>query len=108
MDDSFKTGKPLAWAFTCLDKLAPSHIPKSSKEAGKTAAWAADNKLTTYGNLSLRLVEPESTSFIFQAISMAVQQGSVQCVQGAYGESEFEELDEIFYIAQPILTCQHS
>ena len=39
---------------------------------------------------------------------MAVQQGSVQCVQGAYGESEFEELDEIFYIAQPILTCQHS
>ena len=25
----------------------------------------------------------------------------VQCVQGAYGESAFEELDEIFYILQP-------
>ena len=32
---------------------------------------------------------------------MAVQQGNVQCVQGAYGESAFEELDEIFYIVQP-------
>jgi hypothetical protein len=41
---------------------------------------------------------PESTSFIFQAISMAVQRGNVQCVQGAYGENVFEELDEIFYI----------
>ena len=37
----------------------------------------------------------------FQAISMAVQRGNVQCVQGAYGESAFEELDEIFYILQP-------
>ena len=35
---------------------------------------------------------------------MAVQSGNVhfvQCVQGAYGESAFEELDEIFYIVQP-------
>ena len=32
---------------------------------------------------------------------MAVQRGNVQCVQGAYGESAFEELDEIFYIVQP-------
>ena len=44
---------------------------------------------------------PKSTSFIFQAISMAVQRGNIQCVQGAYGESAFEELDEIFYIVQP-------
>ena len=29
---------------------------------------------------------------------MAVQWGNVQCVQGAYGESAFEELDETFYI----------
>ena len=29
---------------------------------------------------------------------MAVQRGNVQCVQGAYGEFAFEELDEIFYI----------
>ena len=32
---------------------------------------------------------------------MAVQRGNVQCVQGAYGESAFEELDEIFYIVKP-------
>ena len=32
---------------------------------------------------------------------MAVLQGKVQCVQGAFGESAFEELDEIFYIVQP-------
>ena len=44
---------------------------------------------------------PKSTSFIFQAISMAVQRGNVQCVQGAYGESAFEDVDEIFYIVQP-------
>ena len=40
-------------------------------------------------------------SFIFQALSMAVQQGNVQCVQGAYGEPAIEELDEIFYIVKP-------
>ena len=44
---------------------------------------------------------PKSTSFIFQAISMAVQRGNVQCVQGAYGESAFEELDKNVYILQP-------
>ena len=32
---------------------------------------------------------------------MAVQRANVQCVQGAYGEAAFEELDEIFYILQP-------
>ena len=32
---------------------------------------------------------------------MAVQRGNAQFVQGAYGESAFEELDEIFYIVQP-------
>ena len=32
---------------------------------------------------------------------MAGQQGNIQCVQGAYGESAFGELDEIFYILQP-------
>ena len=41
------------------------------------------------------------TSFIFQAISMAVQSGNVQCVQGAYGEYAFEEFDKKFYIVQP-------
>jgi len=45
-------------------------------------------------------MNPKSTSFIIQAISMAVQRGNIQCVQGASGESAFEELDEIFYIVQ--------
>ena len=36
-----------------------------------------------------------------KTLIMAVQRGNVQCVQGAYGESAFEELDEIFYILQP-------
>ena len=27
---------------------------------------------------------------------LTVQRGNVQCVQGAYGEPAFEELDEIF------------
>ena len=44
---------------------------------------------------------PKSTSFIFQAISMAVQQDNIQCIQGAYGEPAFEEFDEIFYIIKP-------
>ena len=132
--DSFKTGKPLAWDFTCSDSLAPSHIGKSSLKAGKTAAWAEDRKFTTYGNalkddyhfvpiavetfgtwgsighkfitdIGRTIAEitknPKSTSFIFQAISMAVQRANVLCVQGAYGEAAFEELDEIFYILQP-------
>ena len=43
----------------------------------------------------------KSTSFIFQAISMAFHQGNVLCVKGAYGEPAFEELDEIFYIVKP-------
>ena len=38
---------------------------------------------------------------------MAVQRGNVQCVQGAYGEFAFEELDEVFYIVQ-IMTYYYS
>ena len=49
-----------------------------------------------YWIIKNKFPNPYSTSFIFQAISMAVQRGNVQCVQGAYGESAFEELDEIF------------
>ena len=37
---------------------------------------------------------------------MAVRRGNVKCVQGAYGESAFKELDEIFYIAQPNIIFQ--
>ena len=44
--------------------------------------------------------EPKSTSYIFQAVSIAIQKGNVQCVQNTYGDSAFEELDEIYYTSQ--------
>ena len=43
----------------------------------------------------------KKSQHVFSAISMAVQRGNVQCVQGDYGEPAFEELDEIFYIVKP-------
>ena len=45
--------------------------------------------------------EPRSTSYIFQAISVAVQRGNAQCVQNTYGDLAFEDLDEIYYTSQP-------
>ncbi len=46
-----------------------------------------------------------SPLFMYENLQFAVlnrfQRGNVQCVQGAYGELAFEELDEIFYIQQP-------
>ena len=69
--------------------------------------------LGTYGSIAHKFIkdigrmiknvskEPRSTSFIFQAISIAIQKGNAQCVQETYGESAFEKLDEIFYICQP-------
>ena len=34
---------------------------------------------------------------------MAVQRGNVQCVQGAYGESAFEEVDMKSFILQNLI-----
>ena len=44
--------------------------------------------------------EPRSTSYIFQAISIAIQKGNVQCIQNTFGDSAFEELEEIYYTSQ--------
>ena len=44
--------------------------------------------------------EPKSTLYIFQSISIAIQKGNVQCVQNTYGESAFEELDEVYYTSR--------
>jgi hypothetical protein len=52
-------------------------------------------------NKFLKKCPSEHELEVIQAISMAVQQGNVQCVQGAYGKPAFEELDEIFYIVKP-------
>ena len=62
-------------------------MTRINTETSRTISWIIKN--------------PKSTSFILKAISMAVQWGSVQCVQGAYGEFPFEELNEISYIIQP-------
>jgi hypothetical protein len=48
------------------------------------------------GTTISEITKNTKSSCFFQSISMAVQ-----CVQGTYGESAFEELDEIFYIVQP-------
>ena len=44
-------GKCLVWDFTCSDTLATSHIPATSKEAGKSAAQAEKRKLGHYEEL---------------------------------------------------------
>ena len=44
--------------------------------------------------------EPKSTSYIFQEISIAIQKGNVQCIQNTFGDSAFEELEEIYYTSQ--------
>ena len=68
----------------------------------KLGTLSTDLLITDIGRTIAEITKnPKSTSFIFQAISMAVQRANVLCVQGAYGEAAFEELDEIFYILQP-------
>ena len=44
--------------------------------------------------------DSKSTSYIFQAISIAIQKGNVQCVQNTFGDCAFEELEEIYYTSQ--------
>ena len=133
--ESFKSGKPLAWDFTCSDTLAPSHFSKSSKSVGSAAESAENKKFVTYGDslgddylfvpiavetfgtwgaighkfikkigkkITEITKEPKSTSYIFQAISIAIQKGNVQCVQNTYGDSAFEELDEVYYTSHPL------
>ena len=49
----YKNGRCLAWDYTCPDTLAISHVKKStSKEAGKAASLAEDNKLKKYRHLN--------------------------------------------------------
>ena len=131
--ESFRSGQPLAWDFTCSDTLAPSHCTKSSKIAGSAAEWAENKKFAIYGNslgndyhfvliavetpgnwglvghkfikdIGKKILEitkdPKSTSYIFQTMIIAIQKGNVQCVQNTYGESTFEELDELYYTVQ--------
>ena len=76
-------------------------VPIAVETFGTWESWV-HKFITNIGRtISGSTKNPRLTSFIFQAISMAVQRGNLQCVQGAYGESAFEDLDEFFYIVQP-------
>ena len=76
-------------------------LEKRFKQNGGFIEKLLDPKLAELLLESNVTKNPKSTFFIFQAISMAVQRGNVQCVQGAYGEPAFEELDKIFYVVKP-------
>ena len=45
-------GRSLVWDYTCSDTLAASHIPNTSKEAGKSAMQAELGKLNHYEDLT--------------------------------------------------------
>ena len=58
------------------------------------------------GNISNLILFPTQSTQLVEFPSEGRNKGTrvlrnVQCVEGAYGESAFEELDEIFYIVQP-------
>ena len=45
-------GKSVVWDYTCSDTLAISHLPNTSKEAGKSAAQAERRKMSHYEDLA--------------------------------------------------------
>ena len=48
----WKEGKNLVWEYTCADTLAWSHVPSSSKDAGKAAKEPEKKKLAKYDYLT--------------------------------------------------------
>ena len=110
---SMEAGKTAAWSednkFTPYGNALRDdyHFFPIAVETFGTCGSIGHKFITDIGNqcqlwtISGITKNPKSTSFIFQAISMAVQRGNVQCVQGAYAESAFEELDKIFFLYCP-------
>lgn len=47
----WKPGRPLVWDATCIDTLAPSHLPATISQAGAGAASAEDAKRRKYVGL---------------------------------------------------------
>ena len=47
----WKMGRPLVWDATCVDTLAPSHLPSTAVCAGAAAASAETTKRRKYNNL---------------------------------------------------------
>ena len=48
----WKLGRPLVWDATCVDTLAPSHLPTTSLRPGAAAASAESLKRRKYADLS--------------------------------------------------------
>ena len=49
---TWSQGRSLVWDYTCSDTLAPSHLPSTSQEAGKSALQAEKRKLSRYEGLA--------------------------------------------------------
>lgn len=47
----WRMGRPLVWDATCVDTLAPSHLPSTSVNAGSAASCAEDLKRRKYASL---------------------------------------------------------
>ncbi|XP_061706793.1 uncharacterized protein LOC133517477 [Cydia pomonella] len=58
----WKLGRPLVWDATCVDTLAPSHLPGTSSCAGRAASAAEDLKRRKYATLG--------SSYIFEAFGV--------------------------------------
>jgi len=48
----WSAGKSLVWDFTCPDTLAPSHLPKTTFQAGAAASAAEVRKCSKYADIS--------------------------------------------------------
>lgn len=59
---TWKLGRPLVWDATCVDTLAPSHLPGTSSGAGRAASAAEDLKRRKYATLV--------SSYIFEAFGV--------------------------------------
>ncbi|XP_063538071.1 uncharacterized protein LOC134747375 [Cydia strobilella] len=58
----WRMGRPLVWDATCVDTLAPSHLPGTSSNAGRAASMAEDLKRRKYATLG--------SSYIFEAFGV--------------------------------------
>lgn len=58
----WKMGRPLVWDATCVDTLAPSHLPGTSSDAGHAASAAEDLKRRKYAALG--------SGYIFEAFGV--------------------------------------
>ncbi|KAJ4436948.1 hypothetical protein ANN_17080 [Periplaneta americana] len=114
-------GKSLIWDSTCIDTLAPSHVPNTSRRAASAAELAVKNKVNKYAHLlnnyifvpfavetfghwshdAKVLVSQIGQIFISitgdrrcTTLSTAIQRGNAMSVLGTL--PEYSPLDELF------------